>query len=168
MDILKTATDWARAEMLSNGVFILFGGLFLAAGFALFQMGRTDMARAYVIPMLVAGVLLLILGGGLLYGTWKSLAGVAPAVTQDTPAFVASEIARIEATMSQYSVAVFKVMPLMMATAAVLIIVLPGPIWRASLITTIAMLAVIVLVDSIANARLEAYKDKLIPANSTQ
>ena len=32
MDILKTSIDWARAELLSNGLFALFGAMFLVAG----------------------------------------------------------------------------------------------------------------------------------------
>ena len=75
--------------MLSNSVFILYGAPFLAASFAFRQVGRTDMARAYVIPMLVAGVLLLILGRGQPYGTWRTLAAFGRAVAQDGPSFVA-------------------------------------------------------------------------------
>ncbi|WP_222435302.1 hypothetical protein [Puniceibacterium confluentis] len=60
MDIVKTATDWTRAEMLSSSFFILFGLSFLLASFGFWQLGRTDIARAYVVPMLVAGTLILI------------------------------------------------------------------------------------------------------------
>ncbi len=166
MDILKTATDWAKAEMLSNSVFILSGALFLVVSFAFWQAGRTDMARAYVMPMLIAGLLLLILGGGLLYGTWSNLAGFGPAVSQDAPALVASEIARVDKTIAQYGMAVFKVMPLLIAAAAGLIIVLNGPAWRAGLITAVAFLSLVMLVDSNASGRLETYRQQLIAAAS--
>ena len=49
------------------------------------------MTRAFVFPMLVAGILMLILGGGLFYGTWKG-----------SPGFGASEIKRVDRTMAQY------------------------------------------------------------------
>lgn len=94
MDNLKKSTDWTKAELLSNGVFILFGVTFVAASLGFWHMGKTEMANAFAIPTLVAGALLLILGGGLLYGTWKSLAGFDTAYTRDASAFVASEIAR--------------------------------------------------------------------------
>ncbi|GAA3872067.1 hypothetical protein [Celeribacter arenosi] len=167
MDILKTATNWAKAEMLSNSVFILFAALFLAASFTLWQVARTDMARAYTVATLVAGILMLILGAGLLYGTWSSLSGFAEAAAQDTPGFVASEIARIDKTVAQYKTAVFKVMPLLIIAAAVLITVLSGPGWRAGLITTIAFLSIIMLVDSTAHARLVDYKVKLLEVKTT-
>ncbi len=164
MHILKPATEWAKAEMLSNSVFVLFGALFLAASFAFWQVGRNDMARAYIVPMLVAGLLLLILGGGLLYGTWNSLSGFAAALAQDSSGFVTSEVARVDKTITQYRTAVITVMPLLIAAAAVLMIMLNSPVWRASLITGIAFLSVIMLVDSNASARLESYRLHLMAA----
>lgn len=160
MDPLKTATDWSRAEMISNGVFILMGLAFLAICLCMWQMGRTDMTRAFVWPMLVAGTLLLILGGGLLYGTWVGLSGFAGAAT-DGQGFVASELARIDQTRVGYATAVFKVMPLLVMAAALGLVVFEGPVWRASFITTIAFLSVVMLVDSLADARLGLYRAQL-------
>ncbi len=164
MDILRAATDWARAEMLSNSVFILCGALFLAVGCAFWHMGRADMVRAYVVPMVVAGLLLLILGGGLLYGTRQSLSGFAPDFGQDAAGFVAREMARVDKTIAQYRRAAFTVMPLLIAGAAGLMIVLNGPLWRAGLITGIAVLSIVMLVDSTACARLESYRLHLMAA----
>ena len=65
MDILKTSIDWAREELLSNGLFALFGAMFLVASLLFWSRGETDMAKAFVFPMMIAGVLMLILGGGL-------------------------------------------------------------------------------------------------------
>ncbi|SIO00198.1 hypothetical protein [Vannielia litorea] len=167
MDILRASAGWARAELLSNGVFVLFGILFLMASLGLWHIGKTETARAFVIPALVAGVLLLILGGGLLLGTWKSLAGFDAAHTRDAPAFVASEIARVDRTMAQYAVAAFKGMPLLILACAALIVILQGPVWRASLITAIALLVVVMAVDSTAHARLAAFKERLLAAKVT-
>lgn len=168
MDILKSSAVWAKAELLSSGFFILFGVVFVAAGLGFWTRGETAMARAFVIPMLVAGALLMILGAGLFYGTWKSSAGFAPAFAQDAAGFVASEIERVDRTMAQYGTAVFKVMPLMIAAAAVLVVVLSGPGWRAALITAIVFLGLVMLIDSNANARLVDYKEKLLLANARQ
>jgi hypothetical protein len=116
----------------------------------------------------VAGVLLLILGGGLFYVTLKSLAGFDAAFAQDPSAFVAGEIVRVESTMAQYAVAAFKVMPAIILVCAALILVFNGPVWRANLMTAIIMLAVIIAVDSTASVRLAAYKDKLLAARAAQ
>lgn len=168
MDILKTSTDWARAEMLSNGIFAVFGMMFVLVSLGFWLRGETEMARAFIIPTLVAGVLLLILGAGLFYGTWRSAAGFDAAFSQDPSTFVSGEIVCVDSTMAQYAVAAFKVMPAIILVCAGLMLFLNGPVWRASLITAIAMLALIVAVDSTANARLAAYKDKLLMVSAAQ
>ena len=117
-----------------------------------------------MIPTLVAGVLLVILGAALLVGSQRSLAGFEAAITSDAPAFIAAEIARADRVMGQYRVAVFRVIPLIVIACAALLIVMQGASWRAALITTIALMAVIMFVDTNANARLGDYKDKLLLA----
>jgi len=47
MDILKAATEWARAELVSTPFFMLFGVLFMATSVGFWQLGKTEMARAY-------------------------------------------------------------------------------------------------------------------------
>ncbi len=47
MDILKTSTDWAKAELLSNGLFVLFGVMFVGASLLFWARDETDMARAF-------------------------------------------------------------------------------------------------------------------------
>lgn len=166
MDILKTSTDWARAELLSNGLFALFGVMFLVASLLFWSKGETDIAKAFVFPMLVAGVLMLVLGGGLFYGTWKSLAGFPTTFADDDARFVALEVERVDRTIAQYGTAVFNVMPLMISVAALLIVFVHSSGWRAAFITAIIFLSLIMLIDSNANARLEGYKTKLVSTRS--
>ena len=45
MEILKTATDWAKAEVFSTTFFILFGIGFVAASIGFWQLGKTDLAK---------------------------------------------------------------------------------------------------------------------------
>lgn len=161
MDILKTAIDWTKAETFSCAVFIAFGLFFLLASLGFWQLGKTDMARAFVIPTLIAGILLLILGIGLLVPNQMRLANFPEAFSNDASAFIASEIARVDKTISGYETAVFRVFPIIIGFCAVMIILFSAPVWRASLITTIAMTTVLMLVDINANARLESYKVKL-------
>lgn len=166
MDILKTSNDWAKVELLSNGFFALLGVMFVVASLLFWSRGETDVARAFVLPMFVAGVLMLILSGGLFYGTWKSSAGFATAFAEDAEGFIAFEIERVDRTMAQYGMAVFKGIPLMIAAAALLVVIVHGPGWRATLITAIVFLGLIMLIDINANARLEAYKTTLVSAAS--
>lgn len=161
MDILKTATDWAKAEVFSTSFFILFGVGFVVASIAFWQMGKTDLAKAYVIPLAVAGSLLLIIGVGLVYANVTRISSFEASYNQDASAFVKSEVERVDATLKEYQTIVFKAIPFIIILAALLIVFLDKPVWRASAITTIAMLVVILLIDGTAHARIEAYNKQL-------
>ncbi len=161
MDILKTAIDWTKAEMLSSAFFILFGVLFVSASLGFWQLGKTDVARAYVIPALIAGSLLLVLGAGLFIQSKERVTGFATAYNGDASEFVASEIERADKGLGIYRIAVFRVMPLIIAVCAVLLLYLEAPVLRASLIVTIAMMSVLLVIDTNASARLEKYQEKL-------
>ena len=162
MDILKAANDWARAEVFSTQFFIFFGILFLVGCIGFWQMGKTEVARAFIIPLLVAGALLVVIGIGLFFSNKSRVASFPEAYQSDATAFVQSEIARAEKTTNEYQTIVFKVIPIIIVAAALIILFVDKPTWRAIGITTIAMLVVIMLVDINANARIEAYKNQIV------
>ena len=161
MEILKAATEWARAEVFSTRFFIFFAIVFLIVGIGFWQLGKTDMARAYIIPMLVAGALLLTIGLGLFYTNKARIIQFEKAYKEDARAFVTSEIARAESTIKEYKNIVFTAIPLIIAACALVIVFVNSPAWRASMITTIAMMVVILLIDGTARARIEAYYEQL-------
>ena len=166
MDILKASTDWVKAELFSTPFFILFGVLFVLASVGFWQLGKTDMARAYIIPTLVAGLLLMTIGLGLFFTNKSRLANFPTAYENDASAFVDSELVRAEATLKEYQNIVFTAIPIIIAVCAIGIMFLSTSFWRASLITTIAMLVVILLIDGTAHARVDAYNQKLLVAES--
>lgn len=161
MEILRAATEWARAEVFSTRFFILFAILFLTASIGFWQLGKSELAKAYIIPMLVAGVLLMTIGVGLFFTNKSRITQFETAYHRDASAFVASEIARAERTLNEYKT-VFKVIPIIIIVAALLIIFVNTPTWRAAAITTIAMMIVILLVDGTAHARMDTYYKQLV------
>ena len=162
MELLKLATEWAKAEVFSTRFFILFAILFLAASAGFWQLGKTDIARAYIIPTLVAGILLMTIGLGLFYTNKSRIKQFETAYNKDASAFVESEIARAEGTLKEYKTVVFKAIPIIIIVAALLIIFIDSPMWRAISITAIAMMIVILLVDGTAHARIDNYYKQLI------
>jgi hypothetical protein len=162
MDILKAATDWAKAELFSTPFFILFGVVFMAASLGFWQLGKTEMARAYIIPTLVAGALLTIIGLGLFFTNKSRITQFETAYNSNASAFVASEIDRAEGTLKEYKNVVFTAVPIIIAVCALVLLFVNSPIWRASMITTIAMLVVILLIDGTAHARIDAYHKQLL------
>ena len=83
------------------------------------------------------------------------------AYNNDAIAFVDSELVRAENTLKEYQTIVFKATPLIIATCALIIVFVDKPIWRASMITTIAMLIVILLIDGTAHSRISNYNTQL-------
>ncbi|MEP0987824.1 hypothetical protein [Ekhidna sp.] len=167
MEILKIAQEWARAEVFSTRFFIIFAILFLAASAGFWQLGKTELAKAYIIPLLVAGVLLMTIGLGLFFTNKARIMQFEKACNDNAPAFEASEVARAESTLKEYTV-VFKVVPIIIIVAALLILFINTPTWRAIGITTIAMMIVILLVDGTAHARIEAYYKQLQPVEKQE
>lgn len=162
MDLLKASIDWAKSELFSTPFFILFGLLFISAGIGFWQLGRTDIAKAYIIPTLVAGTLLSIIGLGLFFTNKSRVSQFEIAYHEDASAFLSSELKRSEATLKEYKNIVFTAIPIIIAVCAILILFFSSPIWRASLITSIAMLVVILLIDGSAHARIDAYQKQLL------
>lgn len=162
MDIIKASTDWAKAELFSTPFFVLFGVLFLLASLGFWQLGKTEIARAYIIPTLVAGILLTIIGLGLYFTNKSRLATFPDEYAKDPTAFVQSEVVRADATLKEYRNIVFTAIPIIIICCAIGIMIFSTPTWRASLITAIAMLVVILLIDGTAQARVLDYKQELV------
>lgn len=161
MDILKTSTDWAKAELFSTPFFIFFGLAFMTASLGFWQLGKTDMARAYIIPTLVAGIILATIGLGLFFTNKARVTQFEKDYNTDATAFVSSEIKRCEATLKEYKNVVFTGIPIILIACSLILLFFKTPIWRASAITAIAMLVIILLVDGTASARVEAYYKEL-------
>lgn len=160
MELLKLAIGWAKSEVFSTRFFILFAIIFLIASVAFWQLGKTDLAKAYIIPTLVAGILLLIIGSGLNYTNIQRVKQFEKDFNTNASAFYQSEIERSEGTLKEYTI-VFKVIPILIIIAALLILFVNTPTWRAISITVIAMLTVILLVDGTAHSRIESYHKEL-------
>ena len=86
---------------------------------------------------------------------------------ENSEAFVQSEINRVDKTLIGFKRTVFKIIPLIIIVCSTVIIMLDKPIYRATVISVIAMMIIIILIDSNAIARLENYKKLLISEEVT-
>ncbi len=161
MDILKASTDWAKAEVFSSKMVLLFSVLFFLAAFGFWQLGKTTMAKAFVWPVLVSGLLLMAVSAGLYFSNKPRIAQFETAYNKDGKAFVKSEIERTAKSQNELAM-VFKVLPLIIIAAALLIIFISMPLWRAIGITTIALMTLLMFVDSNTDARNTAYHQHLL------
>ena len=161
MDILKASIDWARAELYSTSFFVLFGIIFLFACLGFWQLGKTELAKAYIVPTMIAGVLLIIIGIGLFYTNKVRITQFQSEFQDDQYLFVQTELERVNNTLNEYDLIVFTIIPIMIMICSVGLVFINQPSWRASLIISIAMLIIILLIDGTAQSRIVIYQKKL-------
>jgi len=94
MDILKVGTDWAKAEAFSAKISLLLSLLFFLGALGFWLLGKTAMAKAFVWPMLVAGVLIAAVSAGLYFTNKPRIAQFEVAFGTDAKAFLQSETER--------------------------------------------------------------------------
>jgi hypothetical protein len=160
MDIVKLSSDWAKAEVFSAKMILFLSLVFFISSLGFGQLGKTPMARAFVWPMLVAAVLLVAVSAGLYFANRPRITQFEAAYSTDAKTFVQKETGRT--AKSQHDLAlVFKILPLIIIAAAFLIIFVNTPLWRAIGITTVALMTVLMFIDSNTEARNTAYHEHL-------
>lgn len=160
-DILKLSTDWARAEVFSAKITLLLSLLFFLGAIGFWQLGKTAMAKAFVCPMIVAGVLIAAVSAGLYFANAPRIQQFETAYNDDAKAFVQTEIARTAKSQGELAL-VFKVLPLIIIAGALLIMFVNTPLWRAIGITIIALMIALMFIDSNTNARNTIYHQHLL------
>jgi hypothetical protein len=162
MDIIKLSTDWAKAEVFSAKMVTLLSLLFFVAAAGFWQLGKTVMAKAFVWPLLVVGILMVAIAAGLYLANKPRISGFEIAYKNNPDEFVQSEIARTAKSQSDLATIVFKVIPVISIVAALLIIGISTPVWRAIGITIIALMACLMFIDSNTAARNADYHQQLL------
>jgi ABC-2 type transport system permease protein len=164
MELLHLSTEWAENEVFSTRFFILFAILFFIASLGFWQLGKTDLAKAYIIPTSVAAILLLVVGLGLFFTNKSRIKQFSEEYNANSISFYESEIIRTESTLKEYKV-VFKIIPILIIVAALLILFFNSTTIRAISITAIAMLIIVLLIDGTAHSRIESYNNSLKELN---
>ena len=163
MEIIKLSTDWAKAEVFSAKMVGLLSLLvyFVALGF--WQLGKTPMAKSFVWPLFVAGLLLVAVSAGLYFANKPRVVQFEAAYKNDANAFIQNELMRTAKSKHDLAL-VFKVLPVIIIAAALLIIFSQTPLWRAIGVTTILLMTLLMLIDSNTDARNTAYHQKILTA----
>lgn len=161
MEILNEATRWAKAEIVSATYFMMFGIVYLFAAIGFWQLGSSSLTKALIIPILVAGGLLLGAGVSFYRSNQNKLKSFETEFTTNPSAIIKSEMARTTSTMKTYENVALKVFPLVILVAALLAVFMSNPTFKAICIGIIAFLAVLVLLDSQALKRIKSYHYQL-------
>jgi hypothetical protein len=160
MDILKASIDWAKAEVFSAKISLLLSLLFFLAALGFWQLGKSAMAKAFVWPMLVAAILIVAVAAGLYFANKPRITQFETAYNTDAKVFVQTETKRTAKSQNDLAL-VFKVLPLIIIAAALLIMFVNTFLWRAIGITAIALMTILMFIDSNTGARNTAYHQRL-------
>lgn len=161
MEILKAANDWFKAEVVSSMFFMLFGVVYILAAVALWQWGITPLTKALVIPILIAGGLLLAAGISFYLSNNSRLTSIETEYKTNPATFIVSELDRTAQTIKTYENIALKVFPAIILVAALLSIFISKPIIRVICIAIIAFLIVLIVLDSQALKRIKTYHQQL-------
>src|SRR5882724_1312467 len=160
MDIIKLSTDWAKAEVFSAKIVWIFSAITIIASIGFSYWGRTVMAKAFIWPLLVAGIFLAAIGAGLYLANNPRITRFEAECPSDPETFLQMEIQRTAESKRQLAL-VFKILPAIIIFAAAVILFLPGSLWRAIAVTTIITAAFLMIVDSNTEARNNNYNSQL-------
>jgi len=162
MDIIRLSTDWARAEVFSAKMVTLLSVLFFLVALGFWLFGKTAMAKAFVWPLLITGVLMIAVAAGLYFANEPRILSFETAYENNPNEFIQSEIARSAKSQKDLSTIVFKVLPAIIIVAALLIMVVSTPLWRAIGISIIAFLTCLMFIDSNTAERNANYHQQLL------
>ena len=169
MEIINYSLDWARGEVFSSKIIALISlfVLLCAAGFYLW--GRTSVARAYWMPLAVAGVFLLVVAGGLFYANRPRLDTFQEQYKADAELFVQSELERTAKSDRDLNLIVYLVLPIVVIVCGVLVVGFTHSVHaRAWLIVLMLLGSFLMIVDSNTKARNLDYRNQLLSASVTQ
>ena len=161
MDILKLSTDWAKAEVFSSKIVLVFSAIQIIAAIGFWYFGRTVTAKAFGWPMLVGGLFLLAVGAGLYLANNPRIDQFELESRKNPAAFTQTEVARTAKSQGELAL-VFKVLPAIVIVAAILILLISIPLWRAIAITIIVTVAFLMAVDANTKARNDEYHVQLL------
>jgi len=161
MEIIKAANEWAKAEVVSAIFFMLFGLGYLLASMGFWRLGNSPLAKALIIPLSIAGGLLLIAGISFYISNKSMLRTFETEYKADPSSMIKSEIERTESTIKTYKNVALKVFPAIAVVALLIFLFMSNPMVRAISIAIVAFFVVLILLDSQALKRMEIYHQKL-------
>jgi len=161
MDIVSLSTEWAKSEVFSARIVWLFSIIEILSGLGFGYFGRTPMAKAFVWPMLVAGLFIAAVGAGLYFANSPRISQFEKEASIKPDGFVQSETQRTGKSKRDLAL-VFRILPIVIVLASIVILVVPPSIWRSIAIVAIVNAAFLMVVDSNTEARNNMYHSKLL------
>jgi ABC-2 type transport system permease protein len=160
MEIIKLGKDWAKAEVFSAGIIWIFSVIEITAAIGFCYWGKTAIAKAFIWPLLIAGLFLTLVGAALYFRNHPRIPRFKNENRPDPAALVQKTIQQTAESRKEMAL-LFKILPAIILLAALIILLFPHFLWRAIAITAIITAAFLMVVDSNTEGRNNTYNTQL-------
>ena len=163
MEIIDYSIEWARGEVFSSKIIALISVFVLLCAAGFYFWGKTSVARAYWMPLAVAGVFLVVVAGGLFLANYPRIDKFQEQYKADAELFVKSELERTAKSDHDLNLIVYMVLPIIVIVCGALVIGFTHSInARAHLIVIMLLGSFLMIVDSNTKARNAEYRNHLV------
>lgn len=160
MEWIDYTNKWLTGEIREDVAIIVAGVVLLILSVLAWRFGTSESARAIVIPLLVAAILLIAMGAGLAYNNHNRREQFAQQYQESQQAFLESEKARVEEFMKIYPQTII-VSAVMMVAGIGLFAFCSKPTLRASALVLILIALTALTIDFFSKERGIIYQNEL-------
>lgn len=161
MEIVKAATIWTKAEIVSSMWFMFFGVVNILVAIGFWKFGNVEILKALILPLLIVGGLLLGAGISFYLSNSSRLSNIEKDYHNDISAWINSEFEKTESTIRTYENVALKIFPGIILVALLIIVFVAHIKVRAICIAIMVFLLTLVLLDSRALKRIKTYHKQL-------
>lgn len=162
MNIIDISVAWAKGEVFSAKIVALISLFTLVCSLGFYLWGKTEVARAYWLPLTTAGVALVVIAIGLFSANNPRIESFQTQYKASPEAFIKAELERTAKSERDLNTIVFRVLPLIVVACAVGVIFIKGMHWRAWLTVMMVLTSFLMVLDSNTKARNMAYRQQLL------
>lgn len=161
MEFITYTQNWIKGEIFEARLILVFALVLIVSALLFFKTGTTPNAKAMFYPLLVAGLLSAVIGGGMIYNNNKRLVTFTEAYQSNKSEFVKSEKERTNEFISWYPTTRYIFAGL--GIAGILIFLFwSTPIGRSIGISMIILTLSTFVIDHFSEERAELYHNAII------
>lgn len=160
MGILEHANKWLVGEIYEDMAIVVAGIVFLLLSILAWRFGTSESARAMVVPLLVAAVLIVGLGAGLAYNNHNRMEQFAQQYDEAPQQFLESEKTRVDSFMKIYPQTVIAA-SVMMTIGVCVFAFCSGPSLRASALVLVLVALTALTIDFFSKERAIIYQNAI-------
>lgn len=160
MELIEYTNKWVLGEIYEDVAIVIAGIAFLILSILAWRFGTSESARAIIIPLLVAAILLIGLGAGLAFNNHSRMDQFVQQYEEAPQKFLESEKVRVEGFMKIYPQTII-VASVMMVGGVCAFAFCSGASLRASALVLILVALAALTIDFFSKERAIVYQDEL-------